>query len=199
MTNDLTTHTTREAWLELARELLRPLFTAQGAKVGPCRVSCGWPSKMALSRTKRRIGEAWSDRASADEMANVFISPVLVDPVRVVGVLAHELVHVSVGTEAGHKKPFSQLGKAIGLTGKPSSMEPGEELQKRIREEFLPKLGKYPHAKLEGQGPVKKQSTRLLKLECPDGSGYCVRITMKWLESLGAPICPCCGNDMVEG
>jgi hypothetical protein len=39
-------------------------------------------------------------------------------------------------------------------------------------------------------GDKKPQSTRLLKAECGE-CGYTVRVTKKWLEAKGAPICPC--------
>jgi hypothetical protein len=41
---------------------------------------------------------------------------------------------------------------------------------------------------------TKKQSTRMVKCECPD-CGYIVRTTRKWLEE-GAPICPCNKREM---
>jgi hypothetical protein len=39
-------------------------------------------------------------------------------------------------------------------------------------------------------------STRLLKAECEE-CGYTVRVTKKWLEAKGAPICPCNMKPMV--
>jgi hypothetical protein len=38
--------------------------------------------------------------------------------------------------------------------------------------------------------------SRLLKVMCPSGCGYVVRVTKKWLESLGAPLCPGCEQFM---
>jgi hypothetical protein len=35
----------------------------------------------------------------------------------------------------------------------------------------------------------KKQGTRLIKCECPE-CGYIARVTAKWLDEAGAPICP---------
>jgi hypothetical protein len=45
-------------------------------------------------------------------------------------------------------------------------------------------------------GDKKPQGTRLLKAECGE-CGYTVRVTKKWLEAKGAPICPCNMTPMV--
>ena len=37
---------------------------------------------------------------------------------------------------------------------------------------------------------IAKQSTRLIKCECAE-CGYTMRTTTKWIETLGAPLCPC--------
>lgn len=43
----------------------------------------------------------------------------------------------------------------------------------------------------EAAPAVKKQTTRMLKVECSEGSGYKVRLARSWLDSFGAPSCPC--------
>ena len=45
-------------------------------------------------------------------------------------------------------------------------------------------------------GDKKPGGTRLLKAECGE-CGYTVRVTKKWLEAKGAPICPCNMKAMV--
>jgi len=46
--------------------------------------------------------------------------------------------------------------------------------------------------------PPKKQTTRLLKVICAEGSGYTARVTRKWLTQYGPPICPCHKEPMIE-
>lgn len=54
----------------------------------------------------------------------------------------------------------------------------------------------YPHAELNaGKSGEKKQGTRLIKCEC-SACGYVCRTTSKWLEEIGAPLCPCSGERM---
>ena len=75
------------------------------------RASCSWPSKSGLANKKRRIGEAWSAKNSADQSCEVFISPVLKDPLEVAATLVHELVHCAVGVEAGTQRQVHQAGQ----------------------------------------------------------------------------------------
>jgi hypothetical protein len=98
-----------------------------------------------------------------------------------------------VGIEHGHKKPFRRVAVALGLEGKTTETNAGEALQGRLRV-LTGKIGDYPHAKLTFK-KRKTQSTRMLKVLCPDPAcGYQVRTTRKWIE-IGTPTCPC-GNKM---
>ena len=184
----------REQWLMTAVDRLTAgLFSEHGAEVPDhVKVSCSWPSVSI----RKRIGEAWTDKASADGSHETYISPVMDEPVQVLGVLVHELVHHSVGIEAGHKAPFKRLATALGLEGKMTKTHAGEELTERL-ELLSNELGPYPHAAMDpGQGK-KKQATRLMKCECPE-CGYIVRTTDKWLGMYGAPYCPCNEDEHVQ-
>lgn len=187
----------RETWLEGATRALRPLFESKGHPypATPVRVSCSLPSKSALSAKARRIGECWSPSASKDGTTEIFVSPTIDDPVEVLEILVHELVHYVVGVEHGHRKPFGKCARAVGLEGRLTSTHAGSDLRltlKRIAE----RLGAYPHAALRGSNRPK-QSTRLVKVSCPE-CGYPVRVTRKWLDGVGAPCCPAHGLQMEE-
>jgi hypothetical protein len=185
----------REAWLNKAVDLIRPLFEDYGYAVPPCRVSVGFPSRSALSPKSKRLGECWDKIASSEGVAQVFITPLISNPIKddnsfgVLDILVHELVHVVVGNEAGHGAKFGACARKVGLEGKMTSTVPGKALVGRL-ETMLKALGPYPHASLN---PVlsgkKKQGTRMIKCECKD-CGYTVRTTKKWLEDVGAPLCP---------
>jgi hypothetical protein len=170
-----------------------PLFTKQGYKVPKVRVSCGWPSSRGLSAKKYSIGECWDAKASTDKVHQIFISPRLKDPVDSYGVLptlAHEVAHAVVGIKEKHNKVFGKCVRSIGLEGKLTATFGGEAFLAESKT-IVAKLGAYPHAQLNpNMRPVKKQTTRLIKAEC--GSCGCnVRITRKWLEEIGAPLCAC--------
>lgn len=180
---------TREEWLiELTRKL-RSYFENAGYPLPEkIRASCGFPSKGALATKARRIGECWSCESSDDKHFETFVSPLLSDALEVAATQVHELCHAAVGPECGHKKPFRGAMKAVGLEGKPTATNAGPELTAHLQK-LIAEIGPYPHAKLTKAGGLKKQGTRMLKLECPS-CGYLVRTAAKWLE-VGVPTCPC--------
>jgi hypothetical protein len=113
----------------------------------------------------------------------LFISPELTEGVRIVDVLAHELVHATTG--AGHRKPFKQCALAIGLQGPMRSTTASPKFVAWV-ETLFKRIGPYPAGFLTY---TPKQSTRMLKCEC-SSCGYTIRITRKWLSLAGPPICP---------
>lgn len=189
---------TREAWLLSAVDALIPMLEQAGAanlRNKKFQVSVSFPSKSI----RKRIGECWASRASqCGGINNILVSPVLDDAVTVLGVVAHELVHADDDGESGHNGHFRKVATALGLTGKMTATAIGEDL-KPVLEDLARELGPYPHTKLNIGGPgQKKQTTRMLKMEClddaclchdDDGNGYTVRTTKKWLE-IGNPRCP---------
>ena len=184
-------HQYKEAWLNEAMAYVRELFAEAGYPVPEhVRVSTGWPSKNAQGK-KRRIGEAWHHKCSGDGVHEVIISLYLDDPVKVLGVLIHEVVHVTVGVEHGHKKPFADCAKAVGLVKPWTATGESEWLTEKL-EQWAKELGQYPHAKLDGGPQQTKQSTRLLKLQCRE-CDCVIRVSNKWVEEYGAFDCPCGG------
>ena len=133
------------------------------------------------------------------------VSPVIDDPMRVAGIVTHEIIHAVVGLEDGHGKNFRKAALALGLEGKMTSTIEGEAFKRRL-EPILGRLGPYPHAELilgQSSGP-KKEKTRLRKCVCkhpePDGTecGYLARTTRIWLDKSGAPLCPVHREELVE-
>jgi hypothetical protein len=182
---------TRELWLEKATEKLRTDFFAPiGEIVPPVRVSIGFPGGGSPRKT---VGEYWKSVAVKDGVPQVFISPVKDCPIEILDILVHELVHAIV-PDAGHKAPFKRIALAVGLTGKMRSTVAGPKLKARLNE-LARELGPIPQsAIILGEGR-KKQSTRMIKVECSD-CGYVARTTRQWLETIGAPLCACNNEQM---
>jgi hypothetical protein len=191
---------TREEWLTIAATLIMDGIVgphgALTANPPKWQVACGWPSRNALSSSRRRIGECWSPEFCRDGATfQVFISPVLNEPVQgdgdgVLPVLVHELVHVVAG-EGGHRGRFKQVAVAVGLTGKMTATVAGSELCEKLAE-IVRQLGPYPHAGIEAASRRRKQSTRMIKVmavNCTSCS-YVARTTRKWIETVGLPRCP---------
>lgn len=202
MAKTKTSTLTREQYLNKAVDLLRPWFKKAGHEIPKeINVTCGWPSSKALGRKKRAVGECWPTKASKRKHNEIFISPfkdlfVAGKQEQCVGeILVHELSHAVDDCEHAHKAPFVKIARAVGLDGKPTSTFPNDELWHELKR-LEQKLGRYPHAQLDATKLDKKpQTTRLIKAECKT-TEYCVRITRKWLEEYGAPICPCCKKAM---
>ena len=190
---------TREAWLESGViELAARLFKRVGYEVPEkIKVSCSWPHKNGTAARQTRVGECWSPVASAAGNHEIMISHLIDDSLEVLSVLTHEVVHAVVGVEAGHKAAFRRCALAVGLTGKMTATTAGDELQAELKR-IIETLGEYPHARLNPElSGRKKQTTRLVKVQCPD-CGYAARVTRRWLDEVGAPICPCNNTPMNE-
>jgi hypothetical protein len=178
----------RHQWLERAVALLRPRFVKAGYRVpNNIRVSIGFTR---YTNWQHSIGQCWSARASSDQHTEIFISPELGtedQTSRIIGVTAHELVHATVGPEAGHRGPFKQCANSIGLTGRMTSTTESDAFIAWVNDIVVPKIGPYPAGKILLN--YKKQTTRLVKCECLT-CHYPVRTTRMLLESKGPPHCP---------
>jgi hypothetical protein len=173
----------RQQWLERAVEALRVRFADAGYTTPQrIRVSIGWPKRAASCGA---IGECWATEASSDKHNELFVSPELTEGARILDVLAHEMTHATIGTAAGHRKPFKQCALKIGLQGPMRSTMASPEFT-AWAEALMQRIGPYPAGFLTD---TPKQGTRMLKCECAT-CGYTVRITRKWLTLAGPPICP---------
>ena len=187
---------TREDWLVQAAQRIYDEVISPIAVIPPNQcwtVSCGFPSRNALSNSRRRVGECWPAAASGDgKTRHIFISPLLSELVDGVGygvlpALAHELVHV-VSAGKGHRGEFRRIALAIGMEGKMASSVAGNVLCQKLNA-IARQLGPYPHVGMDVQGRERKQSTRMLKLVAVKCCCYTVRTTKMWLSNVGPPRC----------
>lgn len=198
-------HESREAWLRAATDELRPYFDTQGYKLPELiRFAIAFTS---TGRKGKIPGECWHAQTSDDRHFEIIIRADFADPLQVLGVLAHELVHAALPITAGHGRLYKAAATKIGLQGPMRHAMPGPLLQRHL-EEVAESIGPLPHARLNiergptDRGPVdrpKKQGTRLLKATCGDAAcEYTARITAKWVKELGPPGCPKHGPMSVE-
>lgn len=188
------TFDTREAWLQRGAVLItHTVFAAAGIEVPVVKTSCSWPGG---GSARKRIGECWARRMSEAGANEIFISPVIADPVQALDVLTHELVHASDDCASGHGGEFVRRARKVGLEGKPTATVAGAALRAKLVE-IADALGPYPHATLNLSGR-KKQTTRMIKVECGDCDGV-FRTTQKWLdEATHGLCCPFCHGDNVQ-
>lgn len=182
---------TREDWLHQAINKMRPMFRERGGIIPDnIRVSIGFPGG-SRPNARKTIGQYWPAGAASDGVPQIFVSPVLNDPIRCLDVLTHELVHACTPGD-GHGKQFGKLARALGLEGKLTATVAGTWLNSQLQALYV-ELGEFPHGSLDWN-QRKKQGTRLNKVSCSD-CGYTVRVTARWLE-IGAPLCPCNSEPM---
>jgi hypothetical protein len=185
----MTKHLSRENWLLAAIEVLRPLFSKHGHEIpAQILVSCGFASTGTRSH---HIGQCWSRRSSANGLNQIFISPVLQDPVEVLDTLVHELVHAVDDCQHKHGPAFKKIALSLGLKGPMRSADAGPELRKKL-EILSQTLGPYPHGQLKvtHRRVVSKSRPRA---KCPE-CGYQVPMYRKFL-AYGPPLCP---KDKIE-
>jgi hypothetical protein len=192
---------TREEWLAKSIEILKKeLFLPRKHNVPKnVKVSCGFPHMRAFSSRNPRIGECWYPQTNAKGTTThqIFISPVLHDPLRVLDVLTHEVVHTIAGPGAGHKAPFKSVAVDVGLEGKMTATVAGEELTAFLTK-VKRRLGNYPHDPLSKLTTThKKDGIRQLKAMCQT-CGYTIRLSRKWIDELGLPRCPGCNKFLEE-
>lgn len=184
----------REAWLTDMAKQVEPLFSQ--FKLDPYRVSCGWPSCKGLAGRGRVVGECTAKEASKGKVCEIFISPLLDQPLEVAGTLCHEIAHVAAGVYAQHGKEFVRVCRAVGLTkGKPTTIMPGDRLNARLSK-LIETQGEYPHQCIQ---PVLRKVEKIsttARLMC-EVCGCRLSMSLKWLESAGPPLCGCGGKVLV--
>lgn len=191
MTTTTHRYSTREGWLQAAIDAFRSVAEEVAGHDVPERlyVSVGFPTGTRKG-ANRAIGQC--HYTTKDGNSTLFVSPELGDPVRILDVLLHEVIHASLPVGTGHRGAFVAAMKAWGLGGKPTATiaERGSLLHDALTA-LARELGEYPHSTLTAAAAAgRKQSTRMKKMECAS-CGYIARTTRRWLDAYGPTLCPC--------
>lgn len=183
----------REEWLNEGLLLLgKQVFLPHRYKLSPhIQVSCGFPSSGAFGVGKRTIGQCWYPNSTGGNH-QLFISPTIADPVKVLDVLVHEVVHTVVGSEAKHGKQFKYAATRVGLVGKMTSTVAGPKLEAQLKA-MAKRLGEYPHKPIVGLLKPKRVMPKWIRCECD--CEYVIRMPEEQLEQ-GIPDCPVCGTPL---
>ena len=176
----------REEWLAAAADLAYPVFADRGyALPHKLRVALGWP------RNRNWCGVCYAPSASTTGYTEIFISPVLAEPVAVFDILVHELCHAAVGPEYLHRAPFVRCARDLDLCGRPAAAEgQGNPAWHEWADPLIAKLGSFPHDAMEHPGTqAAAQRSRNLLRTC-NACGFPMRTTQKWLGQAAALRCP---------
>jgi hypothetical protein len=178
---------TREDWLRRGVKKMEPLLKAQSAEL-PENWMIG-----TMEPRKTVIGRAWPAQHDTHQM---FVSVGLTDSVQVLGVALHEMIHIAVGCDQGHRGMFAKVARGVGLKGKltATTVEEGTDLHAALAD-IVDELGDFPNKALV---PIKKAAagSKWIRLESTNDSRYTVVISPKSLEACGAPVDPW-GDEMV--
>jgi hypothetical protein len=182
----------RETWLYHAALFLFEHMQRCSLTPVPVRVSCGWPISGGAGEKNVTIGQCFPPTMCADGIAQIFISPRLANSLDVLGTLLHELIHASFGVQAyriGHRKEFSQAAKKLGLAGPPTATVVGPQLVPLLQE-YISRIGPYPHAAIVPRAKDKAPGSRLRLYECSCDPPIKLRVASDKLDAT----CNCCGE-----
>lgn len=197
----------RELWLTRGVEALRPYLGRTDSPLPKVvKVSCGWPSRGGLSKTKRIVGEAFGTSRSANGSHETFVSPFVSNAEDVLCVLLRELCQHCVGVDRLKaedeslrkiaRAEYDSLTKRMGFVGPRGALVPNDSLRHLLRT-IAGELGPYPHASLDGYERVEKAGTRLIKYSCPS-CGFIGRSSLENITKSGPPkVCGCGQGPMV--
>lgn len=135
----------REAWLTAAVADLRyGLFAAADLTVPPVAVACGFGRSGAEAAGETEFN-------TADGVPQIYVAPVLSEPVEVLVLLVHELVHATLGVDGhgktDHSGPFKRTARLLGLRPPWDSHYGTTALLLHLAARATV-LGPYPHARL---------------------------------------------------
>ena len=177
-------NSTRESWLENAVDMLSPIFKQKGYDMPKVKVSCGFPS---TGNKSKHIGQCWGRSSTTEGVNQLFISPVLDEPVQVLDTLVHELVHAIDDCVHHHGPEFKKIATDIGLQGNMREATAGAWLKEQLTA-IAKQLGKYPHTKINLAHSASAKTGPRPRAKCKK-CGYEVTPLKKWLF-MGPPLCP---------
>ncbi|RPI40403.1 MAG: hypothetical protein EHM67_09420, partial [Hyphomicrobiaceae bacterium] len=113
---------TREQWLNAFIAAARPAFVRYGKPL---------PENMRAAicpphRKMKAIGLCWSDKVVDDGGREIWVTSAETDPVRVAGILVHELCHAALPHKVKHGPEFRRLAESMGLEGRMTATTEGQ-------------------------------------------------------------------------
>lgn len=170
----------REAWLKAFSKSVADSMTSRELEAdASLRLSCGFAPSMG----RRKVASAvlLAPSCSADDSAELFVSPELADADKVADAILPLVIQAHLGDWAN--RMTAQFMRELPLSG--------------IKARALQVCGEYPHAEITL--PTRRtDGTRLLKVVCSvEPANFVVRMSSKCLN-VGAPVCPCHNERMVQ-
>jgi hypothetical protein len=178
---------TRDAWLTQFIEMARPLFAHAGQPLPPIVRAAICPPHRAK---QRYIGLCWSDAVSEDNGREIWITAAETDPVKVAGIMVHELAHAALPHSEKHGKRFGKLARALGLEGPLRATTEGAVFR-MLWADVLARLGPLPAARFVAGAAVdfrKQKTPKMTNVACPH-CGFVAKVKVDQL-TWGRLTCP---------
>lgn len=140
-------HRYAEVWLNEAVELLRPRFRQAGYEIPPVHVSVGFSTDGYKPGAKKNtIGVCHARHLTVEGVNEIYITPMRTEPVDVISLLVHELIHAIDDCKSGHGPQFQKISRELKCTDNPKV--PVNEWRETIEiyREMALQLGRYPRA-----------------------------------------------------
>lgn len=175
----------RERWLREVAAGMKGWFDDLGFPVPPFELRTGFPSS---GQRSPNITESWTEDGGASFV--IFVRPDRYDALDIAAALAFQFCRAAVGDRDSHGHLFRHLATSIGLRGTKTESRPGP-LFSELSKQVIARAGALPRPSITPTDSERKtrQTTRLVKVSCT-GCGYVVRVSRKWLDQVGPPLCP---------
>jgi len=140
-------HRYAEVWLNEAVELLRPRFRQAGYEIPPVHVSVGFSTDgyKPGARTNT-IGVCHASFMTIEGVNEIYITPMRTEPVDVISILVHELIHAIDDCKSGHGAGFQKISRDLQCTD--NLKVPLHEFKETMNfyRQMALQLGRYPRA-----------------------------------------------------
>jgi len=185
---------TREQWLNRFIHAARAAFAFNGKPLPPNVRAAICPPH----RKMQAIGLCWTGNVTEDKGREIWITSAETDPVRVAGILVHELCHAALPHEVKHGKEFRALATALGLEGKMTATTEGERFR-TIWQELIEKLGPLPTGRYVHGHAVDfrvQKTPRMTNMACPQ-CGFVAKVRIDQMDA-GRLRCPKHGVELLR-
>jgi hypothetical protein len=155
----------RIKWLEKAYQIMRRDFLPEVPEIVTITTTAGFPSRRGAGTIGECIHNYIQKSNDTQHLITIHFKQ-FSDPVEVLHVLLHEVIHAS--GISGHGKEFSQKAKNLGLLKPWVATTPGEELKAKLIE-IAKKIGDMPDGHGEdnnSKNKKQKSRNRLYKCSC---------------------------------
>jgi len=185
---------TREQWLNRFVDATQAAFAFNGKPLPPNVRAAICPPH----RKMKAIGLCWSDAVVEDGGREIWVTSAETDPVRVAGILVHELCHAALPHEAKHGPEFRRLATALGLEGRMTATTEGARFR-TIWGDLLAKLGPLPAGRYVHGHAVDfrvQKTPRMTNMACPQ-CGFVAKVRIDQMD-VGRLRCPKHGVELLR-